>query len=92
MTPFLALASDTISGTVGNFQSGGAFTGQRDLIIKSLLMSRCGQGHEPELTSLSYYFNFCSSFIREFFLIVCYILRVKFSRLVFEVVLTAKLF
>ena len=37
----------SMSGTVGNFQSGEAFTGQRALTIVSSLMSGCGRGHEP---------------------------------------------
>ena len=36
----------SISGTVGSFQSGGAFAGRRALTIESLLMSGCGQGYE----------------------------------------------
>ena len=29
------------SGTVGSFQSGGAFTGRRALVIESLLINGC---------------------------------------------------
>ena len=54
--PFLTLLArmgvettpSTISGTVGSFQSGGAFAGQRVLTIERLLMSGCGQGHYPQ--------------------------------------------
>ena len=35
---------DSISGS---FQSGGAFSGRRALTIERLVMSGCGQGHEP---------------------------------------------
>ena len=35
-----------ISGTVGSFQSGGAFSGQGALTIECSLMSGCGQGCE----------------------------------------------
>ena len=37
----------SISGTVGSFQSGEAFTGQRALTIVSSLMSGRGRGHVP---------------------------------------------
>ena len=37
----------SISGTVGSFHLGEAFTGQRALTIVSSLMSGCGRGHEP---------------------------------------------
>ena len=37
----------SISGTVGSFQSGEAFTGRRALNIVSSLMTGCGRGHEP---------------------------------------------
>ena len=37
----------SISGTVGSFQSGEAFTGWRALTIVSSLISRHGRGHEP---------------------------------------------
>ena len=54
--PFLTLLArmgvettpSTISGTVGSFQSGGAFAGQRVLTIERLLMSGCGQVHYPQ--------------------------------------------
>ena len=45
------LFRSSMSGTVGSFQSGEAFTGQRALTIVSSLMSRCGRGHEPTLSS-----------------------------------------
>ena len=32
---------------LGSFQSGGAFSGQRVLIIEHSVMSGCGQGHKP---------------------------------------------
>ena len=35
---------DSISGFLGSFQSGGAFSGRRGLTD---VMSGCGQGHEP---------------------------------------------
>ena len=41
------LPSPCISGTIGSFQSGGAFGGWRALTIESLLISMCGQCHEP---------------------------------------------
>ena len=37
----------TISATVGSFQLGAAFAGRKALAIESLLMSGCGQSHEP---------------------------------------------
>ena len=37
----------SVSGTVGGFQSGEAFTGRRALTIERLVMSGCGQGHKP---------------------------------------------
>ena len=37
----------TISGTVGSFQSEGAFADWKALAIESWLMSGCGQGYEP---------------------------------------------
>ena len=40
----------TISGLVGNIQSGEVLGGWRALTIESLLMSGCGQGHEPKAT------------------------------------------
>ena len=43
---------DIISGTVGSFWSGGAFSGLRAMSIESSLVSGCGQGHEsPEFAS-----------------------------------------
>ena len=57
--PFLFLLTQTgvnkaplpfrgsISGIVGSFQPGEAFTGQRALTIVSLLMNGRGRGHEP---------------------------------------------
>ena len=36
----------SISDILGNFQSGGALSGQRALGIKCSLMSGCGQGHK----------------------------------------------
>ena len=38
----------TISGSVGSFWSRGVLADQRALTIESLLMSGCGQGHEPQ--------------------------------------------
>ena len=40
--PFLSPFGGTISRSVGIFQSGWVFTGQRALTIESLLMSGCG--------------------------------------------------
>ena len=37
----------SISGFLGSFQSGGAFFGLRALTIERLVMSGCGQRHEP---------------------------------------------
>ena len=37
----------SISGTVGSFQLGEAFTGRRALTIVSSLMSGHGRGHDP---------------------------------------------
>ena len=52
------LPSPCISGTIGSFQSGGAFVGWKALTIESLLMSMCGQCHEPsengQLSSASF--------------------------------------
>ena len=42
---FLSFHAQT-GGTVGSFQSGGAFTGWRALTIERSLMSGCGQGHQ----------------------------------------------
>ena len=39
----LSSCRDSISG---NYQSGGASSGRRDLTIECLVMSGCGQGHE----------------------------------------------
>ena len=36
-----------LSDTIGSFQSAEVFAGQRALTVVSLLMSGCGQGHEP---------------------------------------------
>ena len=38
---------DSISGFLGSFQSGGVFSGRRALTIECLIMSECGQDHEP---------------------------------------------
>ena len=43
----LSPCRDSISGFLGSFQSGGAFSGWRALTIECLVMSGCGQGHEP---------------------------------------------
>ena len=43
----LSLYRGSISGIVGSFQSGEAFTGWRALTIVSSLMSKRGRGHEP---------------------------------------------
>ena len=43
----LSPCRDSISGPLGNFQSGGVFSGQRALTIEHSVMSGCGQGHEP---------------------------------------------
>ena len=47
--PFSSPDRGTVSGSVGIFQSGGAFTGQRALIIESSPMS--GHGLDPEPTT-----------------------------------------
>ena len=36
----------SISGTIGTFQFGGVFFGQRSLTVKYLLSSGCSQGNE----------------------------------------------
>ena len=38
---------DSISGILGNCQSGGVFSGRKALTIERLLMSGCGKGREP---------------------------------------------
>ena len=43
----LSPCRDSISGFLGNFQSGGVFSGRRALTIERWVMSECGQGHEP---------------------------------------------
>ena len=43
----LSPCRDSISGFLGSFQSGGAFSGRRALTIVCSVISGCGQGHEP---------------------------------------------
>ena len=43
----LSPCRDSISGLLGTFQPGGAFSCQRVLTIERSVMSGCGQGHEP---------------------------------------------
>ena len=47
---FLSPCRDTTAGTVGSFQSGGAFAGQR----ACLLMSGYAQGHQPRLKETNF--------------------------------------
>ena len=52
------LCRDTISGSVGSFQSGRVLAGWRDLTIESSL-SGCDQGHEPtEIASKKLWLKF----------------------------------
>ena len=43
---FLSPCKDSISGILGRFESGGAFSGWRALTTECSVMSRCGQCHE----------------------------------------------
>ena len=46
---YFHLVGGSLSGCLGSFQSGGAFLGRRALTIERLVMSGCGQGHEPAI-------------------------------------------
>ena len=43
----LSPCRDSISGFLGSFQSGGAFSGRRALTIERSVTSGFGQGHKP---------------------------------------------